>query len=638
MDDHFFSSLLETAARFMATGGQVGNLAKQLVPLIIQAELLEDPERDSGAHFLACQIGRNIWRTMPNPTQDFATAKPLPLGRNDNCISGFNCKFKQCCGQTPEMPPLNVAACWAALCVGVPEHAEAALKSKHLPDSMLGEVARLVLDTRMAPVLVSALPSRIDAVLKLKMSDSKAEHIAEVLLMLCDAYDALGQTAAKLEALNRATQSVALPLQSAAWQRLATMAADAGDTKAAWKLFGLAMRATPDDLSLSHLEVVLLSNEGREAEARARARFWLAKLERQQRSKKGFGGTLAEFLQKVIDGENVFDFARKLSGDDVWSTKQHFFEVMAHGLASPIDATLITYRSLPAMPRDPTGPLANDTREETMIIPSAALLKIEREWAQLWPLDKPFSTHPLPDIEDTSILWAQDFARQWLGFLAANPAAFSSFEILDDLRVAFYHLDAGSALNEAAQLEIQLTTRAAKMLEPLCKSDALLQWGFMENRAALRLLTEHFFESLSEDIVSDLTLAQQLLRLNPNDNHGIRIWVIKMALTHHQDAVALSVIHQYGDDQTAEIRIGEILALYKLDRKPEALKALKTVLKSYSTHIKWLIPARKAAPKDLANQRFVTMDSDYAAWEYREEMREVWVAAGAISWLKANAI
>ena len=128
------------------------------------------------------------------------------------------------------------------------------------------------------------------------------------------------------------------------------------------------------------------------------------------------------------------------------------------------------------------------------------------------------------------------------------------------------------------------------------------------------------------------------MRLNPNDNHGIRLWVIQMALTHNQDSVALSIIHQYGDDQTSEIRIGEVLALYKLDRKPEALKALKEVMKSYSNHIKWLIPARKAAPKDLASQRFVAVDSEYAAWNYREEMREVWVAAGALTWLKANAV
>ena len=111
-----------------------------------------------------------------------------------------------------------------------------------------------------------------------------------------------------------------------------------------------------------------------------------------------------------------------------------------------------------------------------------------------------------------------------------------------------------------------------------------------------------------------------------------------MALTHLQNAVALSIIHQYGDDQPAAIRNGEVLALFKLDRKPEALRALKEVLKTHRNHVTWLIPARKAAPKDLENQRFVAVNSEYAARDYREDMREVWVAAGAIAWLKANTV
>ncbi len=635
MDDQFLTSLLETSARFMAAGGKAGDLPRQLAPLIVQAKILID-ERD--APLMACQIGRNIWRSMPNPALDFATSKTIALGRNDHCISGLNCKFKQCCGQTPDMPPINAGACWQALCVALPRQAETALKSKHLPDSMLGEVARAVLQANMAPVLVRALPERINTALTLKMSDGKAEHMAEVLLVLCDAYDAVGDRAAKLDALHRATQSVALPLKSNAWQRLATIAADTGDLKWAWECFGLAQRANPDDLSLAHLEVVLLSNEGREEEAQSRARFWLAKIERQQRSNKDFGGTLREFLQKIIDGENAFDVVDELSDDSASLQRRQFFAVMSHGLATPVDTKLIEFRRLPAMPREPTGPLAHDTREETMIMPTAGLAKIEREWAQLWPFDKPVSTQALPDVEDTSILWQPDFAQRWLGFLTANPAAFSSFEILDDLLAALSFIDVPAAFNKIVQLEEQLNARAVLMLQPLCERNALLQWGIMENRAALRLATEHFFETLADDLPAKLALAHQLLRLNPNDNHGIRLWVIQMALTHNQDSVALSIIHQYGDDQTSEIRIGEVLALYKLDRKPEALKALKEVMKTYGNHIKWLIPARKAAPKDLASQRFVAVNSDYAAWNYREEMREVWVAAGALTWLKANAV
>ena len=48
----------------------------------------------------------------------------------------------------------------------------------------------------------------------------------------------------------------------------------------AWALFADTQRAAPDDPALSHLEIVMLLSQGRHAEARERARFWVAKLQR----------------------------------------------------------------------------------------------------------------------------------------------------------------------------------------------------------------------------------------------------------------------------------------------------------------------------------------------------------------------
>ncbi|MFB1029484.1 MAG: hypothetical protein QMC09_07345, partial [Thauera sp.] len=53
---------------------------------------------------------------------------------------------------------------------------------------------------------------------------------------------------------------------------------DRGDIRDAWRAFNEARHLTPDDPSLSHLEVLLLLAEGRDIEARERADYWMAVL------------------------------------------------------------------------------------------------------------------------------------------------------------------------------------------------------------------------------------------------------------------------------------------------------------------------------------------------------------------------
>src|SRR5690606_14859342 len=64
-------------------------------------------------------------------------------------------------------------------------------------------------------------------------------------------------------------------------QRLASIHADRGDVDQAWRHFQLAQRENPHDVSLSHLEVILLLSQGDSIRARERARFWIARLQRE---------------------------------------------------------------------------------------------------------------------------------------------------------------------------------------------------------------------------------------------------------------------------------------------------------------------------------------------------------------------
>jgi hypothetical protein len=69
-------------------------------------------------------------------------------------------------------------------------------------------------------------------------------------------------------------------LHSGALQRLASMASDRNDFALAWDLFGQARQIDPTAVSLSHLEVTMLFNEGRDDEAKHCAALWIQRLTR----------------------------------------------------------------------------------------------------------------------------------------------------------------------------------------------------------------------------------------------------------------------------------------------------------------------------------------------------------------------
>ena len=97
---------------------------------------------------------------------------------------------------------------------------------------------------------------------------------------LCNFYMDAGREADRQALVERLLDTPDTHLQGAAWQRQATVLADRGDRKSAWKAFEKAMRLAPDNPALAHLEIVMLANENRLDEVQERAAFWAHKLRR----------------------------------------------------------------------------------------------------------------------------------------------------------------------------------------------------------------------------------------------------------------------------------------------------------------------------------------------------------------------
>ena len=219
-----------------------------------------------GKAMLACALGRRIWNVTPRPDNDFRPTPVAAPSRNARCLIGLNCKVKQCCGTVPAPPPLTAAFVWSVLADRLEaDELGLALEHKRVPRSTAPLVASILVDEdpRLARGVLEALYA--DSL------DRCDDNDGPMLLALCDAYDALDQPAEKQALLERMITVKSVAVQSDGWQRLATIAADAGDPPRAWAAYRSALRIFPDDIWLGPLELSLLVAENRIDAAKERA-------------------------------------------------------------------------------------------------------------------------------------------------------------------------------------------------------------------------------------------------------------------------------------------------------------------------------------------------------------------------------
>ena len=160
-----------------------------------------------------------------------------------------------------------------------------------------------------------------------------------------------------------------------------------------------------------------------------------------------------------------------------------------------------------------------------------------------------------------------------------------------------------------------------------------LEWGWIENRPALRLLERKTETESGTD--EEVPLLEWLLALNPNDNQGVRERLIHVYCAHGRPAEALAVCDRYPGDGLTGTLYGRVLALVLLDRRADATVALAAAAKQRPRVLKTLVAARPKSPK--LDPRFVTVGGEDEAWFYRRRWHAVWRNTGALDWLKRSA-
>jgi tetratricopeptide (TPR) repeat protein len=564
------------------------------------------------ARALAFAWARALWNGLP---LDATGRKPTPMddpSDTDDCPCGSLQTFADCCQHMPQIPPLTSNVLWPYVLANMqPAERDTLLVGNRVPRTALIEFAAYLLDRDRRAEVISALEPR------LATPERYYDEEAAILLdLLCDAYGMSDKGARrKLKLLHMTTEKAPRsPLRSEAWQRLATIYMDRRESERAWRAFRQAQQDHPHAEALSVLEVELLVAERRLDEARRRATFWVAALKRSGISRSD---PRIEFLQQVATDPltALGEVAIKVDGAG---------QQLREWLRSVSDRTTPTYELTPS----------GGSFELT---PPSTVEVTEREWHDVFPLQKPFSLqdHPFDDHE----IWDEQSESRWCGFLRTHPESFDSLDILDDLATAIGRHPQADAPGLDDLLLGPLLARTEAIVTRACPmtSKNALPWVISRNRNALRGLMRALQWRLARNERADAVVtAETLLELNREDNHGVRFMLMNEYLREGRDEKALALAEQYPHDIAPETRFGAVLALVRLRRLQEAERALHTARSDLPKTAQYLLPSRIRRPR--VSQGTIEVGGDDQAWLYRDEMRAVWQQTpGALEWLRAHS-
>jgi hypothetical protein len=169
------------------------------------------------------------------------------------------------------------------------------------------------------------------------------------------------------------------------------------------------------------------------------------------------------------------------------------------------------------------------------------------------------------------------------------------------------------------------------------KADKLkLEWGWHENRPALSLLERlavmYRITKRFEDAVS--VMEWMVLTLNPNDNQGIRDFLIHDYLRLGRIAEALTLAQKYPDDM-AGMTYGSALALFMDKQESAAREAIKIARKRHPEVSKMLLADKPKQPR--LREGLVRLGGKDEAWYYRQDHLDLWQTSGGLDLLRQQA-
>ena len=169
------------------------------------------------------------------------------------------------------------------------------------------------------------------------------------------------------------------------------------------------------------------------------------------------------------------------------------------------------------------------------------------------------------------------------------------------------------------------------------QSDVGHFWGMLETRPYMRakLGLSHLQWSTGHRAESAQHL-QDMLRLNPGDNQGVRYTLAGYLLFLDQDKELEQLLQQFSDEDSATwIYTKALLAFRKFGDSPTATKLLKSALKANKHVPKFILGLD---PPPAGNPSYYSPGDENEALNYIGGFLAGWrMTAGAVAWLRANS-
>lgn len=169
--------------------------------------------------------------------------------------------------------------------------------------------------------------------------------------------------------------------------------------------------------------------------------------------------------------------------------------------------------------------------------------------------------------------------------------------------------------------------------EAAFEEDVGLFWGLLETRPYMRALHElalALWRAGGRD--EAVGRYQDLLRLNPNDNQGIRYLLMDALLELGREAEAAELRNLYKEDGSAAWAwSGALLAFRRAGDAPAARKALAEAVEA-NRHVAAYLLGTKPLPRTLPG--FIGIGDEDEAVAYVHDAAGAWaVASGATAWV-----
>lgn len=239
---------------------------------------------------------------------------------------------------------------------------------------------------------------------------------------------------------------------------------------------------------------------------------------------------------------------------------------------------------------------------------------------------------------DEALLDAQDLMYEAFDARGARRAALArqALAISPDCADAYVLLaeETASSVEEARELLEQGVVAGERALGPRpFEEDAGYFWGLLETRPYMRAraaLAETLWAlDRREEAVEH---HRELLRLNPNDNQGLRYlqaqWLLWLEAYDELDSLSTT----YEDDAAAAFAYTKALAAYRRNGASPEARQLLDKAHEINPHVIGYLTGRKALPKRLPD--YVGFGDASEAIDYASSAAALWARVpGALAWL-----